>query len=121
MTKRLIGAVSGAVILSALALAAPAGATFPGPDGRIAFVQSADVFTMRRDGSDVRRLTSLAPAGAAHVGWSANARRLAFDLFPPDGSAQLWLMNADGATCACCSTIPTMTTWTPASRRTAPT
>jgi TolB protein len=99
MTKRLkaIGAVSGAVILSALALAAPAGATFPGPDGRISFVQGADVFTMRRDGSDVRRLTSLAPAGAAHVGWSANGRRLAFDLFPPDGSAQLWLMNADGS------------------------
>jgi Tol biopolymer transport system component len=99
MTKRLkaIGAVSGAVMLSALALAAPAGATFPGPDGRIAFVQGADVFTMRRDGSNVRRLTSLAPAGAAHVGWSVNGRRLAFDLFPPGGSAQLWLMNADGS------------------------
>ena len=99
MTTRLkrLGSVSAAVILSTLALAAPAGATFPGPDGRIAFIQDGDVFTMKRDGGDVRRLTSLAPAGAAHVGWSADGRRLAFDLFPPGRSAQLWLMDADGS------------------------
>jgi TolB protein len=99
MTTQLkkIGLVAGTALLLAVALAAPAGATFPGPNGRIAFVQNADVFTMRSDGSDVRRLTSLAPAGVAHVGWSANGRRLAFHLFPPGRSAQLWLINADGS------------------------
>jgi Tol biopolymer transport system component len=92
-----ISLVSVAVIVSAFPLAAPAGATFPGRDGRIAFVQNRDVFTMNPDGSGVRRLTSLAPGSAAHVGWSASGRRIVFDLSPPHASAQLWLMDADGS------------------------
>jgi len=38
-----------------------ANATFPGKNGRIAFVQFPDIFTMNPDGSDVRQLTNLGP------------------------------------------------------------
>jgi Tol biopolymer transport system component len=84
-------------MLSAFVPAGPAAGSFPGPDGRIAFVQGPDVYTMRRDGSDVRQLTTLAPGSAAHASWSRNGRQLVFDVFPPAASAQLWLMDADGS------------------------
>ena len=37
----------------------PAHATFPGKNGRIAFIQGPDVYTMNSDGSDVKQLTNL--------------------------------------------------------------
>jgi TolB protein len=78
--------------------AAPAGAAFPGPAGRIAFVQNSNVYTMEADGSGVRQLTSLPLGSAAHfVGWSPTGRRLVFDVSPPGASTQLWLMRADGS------------------------
>lgn len=39
--------------------AIPASATFPGKNGRIAFVFGPDIFTMNPDGSDVRQLTHM--------------------------------------------------------------
>ena len=88
----------GVAIACALVPAAPASATFPGSNGRIAFVQSSNVYTMEPDGSGVRQLTSLPPGSAAQfVGWSPTGRRLVFDVTPPDASAQLWLMHANGS------------------------
>jgi Tol biopolymer transport system component len=94
-----IGLLACAVpVACALVLAAPAGATFPGSNGRIAFVQSSNVYTMEPDGSGVRQLTSLPPGSAAHfVAWSPSGRRLVFDMSPPGRSAQLWMMRADGS------------------------
>ena len=94
-----IGLLACAVpVACALVLAAPAGATFPGSNGRIAFVQSSNVYTMEADGSGVRQLTSLLPGSAAQfVAWSPSGRRLVFDMSPPGGSAQLWMMRADGS------------------------
>jgi Tol biopolymer transport system component len=84
--------IGAALILAALALAAPAQAS------RIAFVRDGDVYTMKPDGTQVRRLTTQpAGTGAAFDAWSPDGRRLAFDRFPPDAPAQVWLMNADGS------------------------
>jgi TolB protein len=99
-------AVAAAALCAALLGPACARASFPGADGRIAFVsyRSADtpnVFSMNADGSDVRQLTFLTPAdgiGAAYPAWSPDGRLIAFvhsDLDFTGG--ELWLMNADGS------------------------
>ncbi len=80
-------------------LAAPAAATFPGQNGRIAFVQGPDVYTMNSDGSDVKQLTNLGPdSGSAWESWSPDGKQIVFNEYrPPDFLGQLWLMNADGS------------------------
>jgi Tol biopolymer transport system component len=92
--------------LSALTLSAflilgvgQANATFPGKNGRIAFVQGPDIFTMNPDGSNVRQLTNLGPdSGAFWQSWSPDGKQIVFNEFrPPDFLGQLWLMNADGS------------------------
>jgi Tol biopolymer transport system component len=82
-----------------LSLVLPASATFPGKNGRIAFVQGPDIYTMHPDGSDVRQLTSFTDGGGAFwVNWSADSTELVFSRFsPPDFLGQMWLMNADGS------------------------
>jgi len=77
----------------------PAHATFPGKNGRIAFIQGADVYTMNSDGGDVQQLTALTNDNSAFwENWSPDGKRLAFSEFPaPDFFGQLWLMNADGS------------------------
>jgi Tol biopolymer transport system component len=82
-----------------LAGALPVHATFPGKNGRIAFVQGPDIFVMNPDGSDVRQLTSFTDDnGAFWENWSPSGRQLVFSRFPaPDFFGQLWLMNADGS------------------------
>jgi Tol biopolymer transport system component len=77
----------------------PAHATFPGKNGRIAFVEFPDVFTMNPDGSDVRQLTALTDGNSAFwESWSADGKQLVFSEFPaPDFFGQLWVMNADGS------------------------
>ena len=76
-----------------------ANASFPGKNGRIAFVQWPDIFTMNPDGSDVRQLTNLGPdSGAFWQSWSPDGKQIVFNEFrPPDFLGQLWLMNADGS------------------------
>jgi len=80
-------------------LALPAYATFPGKNGRIAFVQGPDIYTMNPDGSDVRQLTAFTDDNPAFwENWSPDGKRIVFSLFPaPDFFGQLWLMNADGS------------------------
>jgi Tol biopolymer transport system component len=87
------------LILLLTFVASPAHATFPGKNGRIAFVQGPDIFTMKPDGSDVRQLTSFTDGSAGRwVNWSADSAQLVFTVFsPPDFLGQLWLMNADGS------------------------
>ena len=82
-----------------LSLVLPASATFPGKNGRIAFVQGPDIYSMNPDGSDVRQLTSFTDGGGAFwVNWSADSTELVFSRFsPPDFLGQMWLMNADGS------------------------
>jgi len=82
-----------------LAAAIPASATFPGKNGRIAFIAGPDVYTMNPDGSDVKQLTNLGPDHPAFwESWSPDGKQIVFSEYPaPNFIAQLWLMNADGS------------------------
>jgi len=74
-------------------------ATFPGKNGRIAFIQGPDVYTMNSDGVDLRQLTFLTDDNPAFwPNWSPDGKQIAFAEFPaPDFFGQLWMMNADGS------------------------
>jgi Tol biopolymer transport system component len=74
-------------------------ATFPGKNGRIAFVVGPDIYTMNPDGSEVRQLTNLGPDSSAFwESWSPDGKLIVFnESRPPDFLGQLWLMNADGS------------------------
>jgi Tol biopolymer transport system component len=101
--------VAVAVVAVTLALAEPASATFPGKNGRIAFVKAVDnqtgtavgnVFTVNPDGSGVKQVTFFGSniVGAGYEGWSPDGRQLVFDRFDASTfQGQLWLVNADGA------------------------
>ena len=79
-------------------LALPAFATFPGKNGRIAFIQNGEVFTMDPDGSAIKQLTHLGPDNSASwPAWSADGKQIVFNEFPPpDGIGEVWVMNDDG-------------------------
>jgi Tol biopolymer transport system component len=90
----------GLLLSLLLALAAlPAYATFPGKNGRIAFVQGPDIYTMNPDGSDVKQLTVLTDDNSTFwENWSPDGKQIVFSEFPaPDFSGQLWMMNTDGS------------------------
>lgn len=90
-----VGVLAALLLLTTMS----AHATFPGKNGRIAFVQDGEIFTMNPDGSDVKQLTHLGPDNSASwPAWSADGKQIVFNEFPPpDGIAQLWVMNADGS------------------------
>jgi TolB protein len=77
----------------------PAYATFPGRNGRIAFVLGSDIYTMNPDGSDVKQLTNLGPDNnALWESWSPDGKEIVFNEYrAPDFLGQLWLKNADGS------------------------
>jgi Tol biopolymer transport system component len=86
--------------LLALLISIPAQATFPGKNGRIAFLIPPDLYSMNPDGSDVKQLTNLGPDAAAadFESWSPEGKLIVFEEYrPPDYLGQLWLMNADGS------------------------
>jgi TolB protein len=90
---------TSALLVAAIMLILPAqaGATFPGPDGRIAFSRGPDVFTMLPDGEAVTQLTAVGTGeSASRASWSADGRRLVFQRSPAGGTSQLWTMDADG-------------------------
>jgi Tol biopolymer transport system component len=103
--KTFSSTITGAVFTAILLLASlPAHATFPGKNGRIAFVQGvgtvSDVFTMNPDGTDVRKLTLFGASGGQTccVAWSPDGKQLAFAAAAsPSANGQLWIMNADGS------------------------
>ncbi len=87
------------VVATLMVAVIPASATFPGKNGRIAFVVGPDIFTMNPDGSDVRQLTNLGPDNFAFwQSWSPDGKKIVFNEFrPPDFNGEIWLMNADGS------------------------
>ena len=73
------------------------------PDGtRIVFprydekIQSADLFVMNADGSDVRRLTDTPELSESQPRWSPDGSQIAFDGNTPDGLTGIYVMSADG-------------------------
>jgi Tol biopolymer transport system component len=91
-------------VLTVLLVAAvlPVQATFPGRNGRIAFLLGPDIYTMKADGTDVKQLTHMGQGRAASFeSWSPDGRQIVFNEGPAppdgDGTGELWLMNADGS------------------------
>src|SRR5688500_8321278 len=85
-----------------LLAAAPAGATFPGANGLIAFDSfgrdgpDGDIFTVAPDGSGLTNLTSASPTADRYAYWSADGTRIAFVSERDGGDFDVWFMNADG-------------------------
>jgi Tol biopolymer transport system component len=91
--------------LAALTLGAastPASATYPGPDGRIAFVDfmTGQIYAVNPDGTGLAQLTHTdARHATLSPEWTADGR-LTFTLVrtnTPDDHARIWIMNADGS------------------------
>jgi Tol biopolymer transport system component len=96
-----------AVAAMGLVAAAPAEATFPGANGRIAFSQGdvfpggdvsapSQVFTIEPDGGGLTQLTHVtSEQTAAAPDWSPDAQQIAYES-NESGSFEIWSMDANG-------------------------
>jgi Tol biopolymer transport system component len=98
-SHRLIPRVLAIAALGAATLAAPAAATTPGQNGRIAFSAvvadgSQQIFTVRTDGGGLRQVTH-ADGDSITPDWSPDGRRLTFEFDSPTACG-IQIMRADG-------------------------
>ena len=84
----------GLLLAGTVVVAPAAQATFPGDDGRIAFVRAGNIWVMDPDGTEQRQLTAYGVD--AHPRWSADGRMLAFDR-STDGGGDIWVIPWIGA------------------------
>lgn len=89
------------LVLVSLALAAPAHATFPGANGKIAFFSSrgpVGIYTMNADGSNQTDLTTqVNGATDSAPAWSPDGHQIAFARAYTDVANQILVMNEDGS------------------------
>jgi Tol biopolymer transport system component len=104
-TTLVLGATMTAGLLTLTAVE-PAGAAFPGGNGKIAFTSTRDgnveIYTMNADGSSQARLTN-ATGNDASPAFSSDGSRIAFESSRPSSNPsdpsidrEIWVMNADG-------------------------
>jgi Tol biopolymer transport system component len=88
-----------ATVVSLLAFAPPAGATFPGEEGKIAFHSNRDgnfeIYTMGPYGETPTRLTNNA-ADDVTPAWNPDGTKIAW-VSLRDGNYEIYTMNADGS------------------------
>ncbi len=83
------------VLGALLAFAAPsASASYPGGDGRIAFVSSNQIYTVSSAGTGLTQLTTGGKNYRPH--WSPNGNRIAYVHETSTGSKDIWVMSAAG-------------------------
>lgn len=94
------------MVLTAVLLAppSPAGASYPGANGKIAFANSqpstnnpADIWTMNPDGTGLTNLTPNSPADDSIPDWSPDGSTIAFVSDRDGGDPEIYVMNADGS------------------------
>ena len=80
--------------------AAPAHATFPARNGRLAFSaekgDDVQLFTVGRHGGHLRQITHVSGADAVNPDWSPDGRRIVFE-FDTEESPRVAFVNADGS------------------------
>ena len=87
--------LSLAAVCLAVLMVVPANATFPGPNGKIAFERGGNIWVMSPNGTGLVRLTS--SGTAANPQWSADGKKIAYDQRSSTTGLDLWVMNANGA------------------------
>jgi Tol biopolymer transport system component len=96
--KRFIGITTILTVGIAIVAAAPAWATFPGQNGRIAFQMDfglgAQIYTIKPSGLGIKQLTKVRGT-AESPDWSPDGTRIAFQA--EDGPNGLWIIRADGS------------------------
>jgi hypothetical protein len=102
--RRIAALAALAVVVTGGSLAAqPAGAAFPGANGRIVFVSEQPgtpvITSMELDGSDVEFLTLFeqTPYGDQNPRWSPGGTQVVFSRYEADGDGDIWIMKADGS------------------------
>ena len=73
----------------------PAQATWPGRDGRIAFVKAGQIYTIRPDGTGLSKRTYVGKNFQPE--WSPSGQRIAYLHEPAPGVREIWMMRADGS------------------------
>jgi Tol biopolymer transport system component len=100
--RRVVSTVVVIAALAAFAIATPAQATYPGKNGRIAYVlQRGDhwqIWTIKADGSGRRQLTHV-DGSAVAPDWSPDGRRIVFEFDHASGpvSCSVEIMDRDGS------------------------
>jgi TolB protein len=87
-------------LVAGLLLGAPATATYPGPDGRIAFddFNTGQLYSINPDGTGLRQLTSLPEGSFAFApDWSPDSRRIAFAGSLGGGDIRMYTIDRDGS------------------------
>jgi hypothetical protein len=82
-------------LVLALGGVSSAGATTPGPNGRIAFASYGELYSVNADGSALKRLTWTLEIEQAPT-WSPDGMRIAYESYM-GGRLRIWAMNADGS------------------------
>lgn len=86
-----LGILAGLVLV----LPAPAHATFPGTNGKIAFSRDVggnrDIFSINADGTGLVNLTNTATVGESQPNWSPDGQKIVYS------RSGIWVMNADGS------------------------
>src|SRR5713226_8161849 len=93
-------AASAACLIAALMLGtAPASATYPGLNGRLAFGMAlganVEIFSVLPNGHDLSQLTDL-PGFNACANYSPDGRSIAWCAGTAPGKSEIWAMKANG-------------------------